>query len=244
MSFAFTGKTKEDRLWDELERAEEVTDLELEPFVDDVEIDPSLPEHTPAVTKYSRDPAYSETVFAVNPGFLYLDQSERRHFTVHEGGHVLAVNDQLTEQLSDRKGVSRDFVRAVEQVKRENDRPTVEGLNQAITRRLDPFPGNYVYPHETAEVERWLEEEGIDIDSELSGETGETPGETADAYTEIYGVESGDGFYFQELKDIDYSPASGEDPGYRREALGVPGAQDYLGEYEEGEGPRSLSAPL
>jgi len=218
---------EEEYLWNQLEEAEQVTELDLDVF-DDVEVDYNLPENVPAATKHGESLLYDNTVLAVNEDFFYLPEDEQNHILAHEGVHGNMFNDTLDDQLKN-LGLSNEAIDFFKK-KMSSGEKEMEGATEYLAQLLDPNSDRISlrpYPYETEKIRKEAKNEGIDVESDLAKEI--------EAYTEsileehvdheIYGIEAGDDYIIEygELEGVPYSSL---------EIHGDPESEDFSDDYE------------
>ncbi|MBC5793028.1 MAG: hypothetical protein H8Z69_03225 [Nanohaloarchaea archaeon] len=182
--------------WDHLEQAEDVTGLNFTDAFDSVKRT-RLPENVPAATrtKYGLKGAKTELQLDYDIEKT-LSESEILNASIHEGLHGLDHKGMLDEELES-IGVDPEVSNRIDRL---TDGPleVEEGTIQAVSNALDPNGGsNYAYPYETQMVEDYLEQEGIDLESELAEDIQDTKMDLVDDYREVYARFSTDNLYFE-----------------------------------------------
>lgn len=214
--------------WKHLEEAEEVTGLNFTDAFDSVKRT-QLPQNVPAATKtkYGLNGINTELL-------LDYDSEKEMNTFIHEGLHALDHKGMLDDELES-IGVDPEVSQHIDKL---TDGPleVEEGTIQAVSNALDPNDGkNYAYPYETRMVESYLEQEGIDLESELAEDIKDTKMDLIDEYRDVYARFSTDNLYFEtgSIGEQDYGViAIGDDAGIYGEDL----ADDFVEEIAENYG--------
>lgn len=200
---------KEQYLWNQLDEAERVTDLDLDVF-DDVEIDYSLPDNVPAATQHSGNLLYDNTTLKVNENFFYLPEDAQRHTLIHEGLHGNMFNNNLENQLEDigLSDESIDFFNS----KLSSSEGEMEGATEYLTQLLDPNSDKLSlrsYPYETQKVRKDAEREGLDVESEIAKDIESYTDSILEEHLghEVHGMEVGPNYTVEhgEVSGVPYS---------------------------------------
>lgn len=225
---------REQYLWNQLDEAERVTDLDLDVF-DDVEVDYNLPDNVPAATKHEGSPLYSNTTLAVSEDFFYLPEAEQNHILTHEGVHGNMFNGDLDNQLRD-LGLSDESIDFFKK-KLNSSESEMEGATEYLTQLLDPNSDRLSlrsYPYETQKIRKEAESEGLDVESEIAEEIEAYTDSILSEYTgrEVYKVEVTDDYRLEQgrIGDLHYSSLE----IYEDDLEGLlDGDEDYLSEAAE-----------
>ncbi len=181
--------------WKHLEEAEDVTELNITDAFDSVKRT-RLPQDVPAATRTEYGLNEANTELLLDYDFEKLSESEMLNASIHEGLHALDHKGILEEELES-IGVDPEVSSHIDSL---TDGPleVEEGTIQAVSNALDPNGGsNYAYPYETQMVESYLEQEGIDLESELAEDIQDTKMDLVDEYRDVYARFSTDNLYFE-----------------------------------------------
>jgi hypothetical protein len=191
--------SRENAVWDALERVEEKYGLEHD--FDYVHVQ-DLGDRTPAMTHHDIHGSGDGDTHLVVDNYLdrYGDQGLEAVIT-HEILHSNQFNGDFGEVMQEQYGVSDELGERLNDVWREGDRDEIEGMTQALTNKIvdnGEVTGRYFYPYETQAFEKDLETEGIDLDEEFDDDFYDTVLEE-DTHSLNGRLEIGDGFVYQQM---------------------------------------------
>ncbi|MFB6192642.1 MAG: hypothetical protein ABEK00_00150 [Candidatus Nanohaloarchaea archaeon] len=220
--------------WRQLEKAEEAAGLNFSDSIDKVERKPMDSLASMERRGYGVGPvSYGENVLNVSPEFDYLDPELQEHVLSHEGIHALDFDNRLVPELKDSFNISSQAAQRLSVLK-DSSTEAREGVTQALNKRITPDPrSDYFYPYETQQVEQVLEDEGMDLDSELLEDIEEAQKDILEEYRDIDARIVDEGVYLEygSINDTDYSVMV---IGDGAETYGEKLADNYLLDNEKG----------
>lgn len=161
--------------WEDLERLEEETGIEFTKGIDNIEIS-KIPDSgnsiydedtvVPARTEHSNYSPGNTTTLRLDPDHIQnFSQEERMNLLAHEGIHGLDFNGMLEQELVENNYVDQETFGQLRGLMDEG-LEEMEGVVQKLANEItDENAGRIFRPRETAQVERYLEQEGIEIGS-------------------------------------------------------------------------------
>lgn len=174
-----------------LEAAEDEIDIHFTGLFDAV-VETSLPDRVPAAMRRSRQGyLYDRVELLLDEEFKDLYSNEKMNAMIHEGIHGLAARDKLDEVLVEH-GIPGEDARRIDTLIDESPEAVMEGLVQSIADAFDPEEGGrYFRPTERYMAQTVLQQEGIDLESELDENR----------------IPSAEGYADHDIYDVDIEPS-------------------------------------
>ena len=160
--------------WEDLEKLEDYTGINFTEAFDSIQIE-KLPNNgrsayddnaiVPARTEQSWYGLGNKTTLKLDPEHIYdFTEEERLNLLAHEGIHGLDFNNKLEGELVENEYVDKSTFRELENLM-DQGLEEMEGVTQKLANEItSDSAGRKFRPRETAHVERYLEQEGIEID--------------------------------------------------------------------------------
>ena len=160
--------------WEDLEKLEDYTGINFTEAFDSIQIE-KLPNNgrsayddnaiVPARTEQSWYGLGNKTTLKLDPEHIYdFTEEERLNLLAHEGIHGLDFNNKLEGELVENEYVDKSTFRELENLM-DQGLEEMEGVTQKLANEItSDSAGRKFRPRETAHVERYLEQEDIEID--------------------------------------------------------------------------------